>query len=71
MQTASACNVQHVEELDKVLTKNLQDADAQGLMVEEETVSVKIPAGVVDGMQLKVYRKRKRSTRKWYFRRSS
>ena len=30
------------------------DADAQGMKTEEETVSIKIPAGVVDGMQLKV-----------------
>lgn len=30
------------------------NADAQGLIAEEETVSIKIPAGVVDGMQLKV-----------------
>ena len=34
--------------------KRPSGADAQGLIVEEETVSVKIPAGVVDGMQLKV-----------------
>ena len=30
------------------------DADEQGLKIAEETVSIKIPAGVVDGMQLKV-----------------
>lgn len=30
------------------------NADAQGMVVEDETVSIKIPAGVVDGMQLKV-----------------
>ncbi|WP_339634184.1 DnaJ C-terminal domain-containing protein, partial [Bizionia echini] len=30
------------------------EADAQGMLVKEETVSIKIPAGVVDGMQLKV-----------------
>jgi len=30
------------------------NADAQGMLVQEETVSIKIPAGVVDGMQLKV-----------------
>ena len=29
-------------------------ADAQGMMTVEDTVSIKIPAGVVDGMQLKV-----------------
>ena len=30
------------------------NADAQGMILEDETVSIKIPAGVVDGMQLKV-----------------
>ena len=30
------------------------NADAQGMVLEDETVSIKIPAGVVDGMQLKV-----------------
>lgn len=32
-------------------------ADAQGMVLQDETVSVKIPAGVVDGMQLKVSNK--------------
>ena len=32
-------------------------ADAQGMILQDETVSVKIPAGVVDGMQLKVSNK--------------
>jgi molecular chaperone DnaJ len=39
------------------LDKKPATADAQGMMVEEETVSIKIPAGVVDGMQLKVSNK--------------
>jgi len=30
------------------------NADGQGMILEDETVSIKIPAGVVDGMQLKV-----------------
>jgi molecular chaperone DnaJ len=30
------------------------NADAQGMILEDETVSIKIPAGVVDGMQLKL-----------------
>ncbi len=34
-----------------------KDADAHGLIVEDETVSIKIPPGVVDGMQLKVSNK--------------
>ena len=38
----------------RTIDKKPADADAQGLKVAEETVSVKIPAGVVDGMQLKV-----------------
>ena len=32
-------------------------ADTQGMILQDETVSVKIPAGVVDGMQLKVSNK--------------
>ncbi|MGG7034606.1 MAG: molecular chaperone DnaJ [Flavobacterium sp.] len=38
----------------QILDKKPADADSQGLIVEEETVSIKIPAGVSDGMQLKV-----------------
>ncbi len=34
-----------------------KEADAHGLIVEDETVSIKIPPGVVDGMQLKVSNK--------------
>ena len=30
------------------------NADAHGMISSEETVSIKIPAGVVEGMQLKV-----------------
>ena len=37
-----------------MIDKKPADADAQGLVTKEETVSVKIPPGVVDGMQLKV-----------------
>jgi molecular chaperone DnaJ len=33
--------------------KKPANADAQGMILEDETVSIKIPAGVVDGMQLK------------------
>jgi len=52
MQTAATCTTcggsgQQIE-------KRAPGTDAQGLKQEEETVSVKIPAGVVDGMQLKV-----------------
>lgn len=41
----------------QVIDKKPNDADAQGLKSVEETVSIKIPAGVVDGMQLRVDRK--------------
>jgi hypothetical protein len=43
------------------------------MILEDETVSIKIPAGVVDGMQLKVSNKRKRCARKqcsWRFNRN-
>lgn len=52
MQTSSPCNVcgGSGQEIDK----RPADADADGLKAKEETISVKIPAGVVEGMQLKV-----------------
>lgn len=34
-----------------------KEADAQGMIMQDETVSIKIPAGVSDGMQLKVSNK--------------
>ncbi|WP_223033119.1 molecular chaperone DnaJ [Hanstruepera marina] len=52
MQTASTCNV--CGGAGQTIDKKPSDADAQGLIIKEETVSIKIPAGVVDGMQLKV-----------------
>ncbi|WP_431136106.1 molecular chaperone DnaJ [Psychroserpens mesophilus] len=52
MQTASACPT--CGGAGQSIDKKPNDADAQGLKVQEETVSVKIPAGVVDSMQLKV-----------------
>ncbi|MFD1163223.1 molecular chaperone DnaJ [Hwangdonia seohaensis] len=52
MQTSAPCNV--CGGAGQTLDKKPADADAQGLKVAEETVSIKIPAGVVDGMQLKV-----------------
>ena len=52
MQTSSPCNV--CGGAGQVIDKKPADADAQGLKVVEETVSIKIPAGVVDDMQLKV-----------------
>ena len=38
----------------KVVDKRGSGADAQGLVSQSETISVKIPAGVSDGMQLRV-----------------
>ncbi len=52
MQTSAPCNV--CGGAGQTIDKKPADADAQGLKVAEETVSIKIPAGVVDGMQLKV-----------------
>ena len=52
MQTASACPT--CGGAGQSIDKKPADADTQGLKVAEETVSIKIPAGVVDGMQLKV-----------------
>ncbi|GAA4242335.1 MULTISPECIES: molecular chaperone DnaJ [Winogradskyella] len=52
MQTAAACPT--CGGAGQSIDKKPSDADAQGLKVSEETVTVKIPAGVVDGMQLKV-----------------
>ena len=52
MQTASPCTT--CGGAGKMIDNRPSDADAQGLKVSEETVSIKIPAGVEDGMQLKV-----------------
>jgi molecular chaperone DnaJ len=52
MQTSAPCST--CGGAGQSIDKRPDGADAQGLVVEEETVSIKIPAGVVDGMQLKV-----------------
>ena len=52
MQTATTCNT--CGGAGQVIDKRPTGADGQGLQVKEETVSIKIPAGVVEGMQLKV-----------------
>ena len=52
MQTASNCNV--CGGVGQQIDKRPPTADASGLKVEEETVSIKIPPGVEQGMQLKV-----------------
>lgn len=52
MQTSAPCHT--CSGSGQILDKKPEGTDAHGLRVEEETVAVKIPAGVVDGMQLKV-----------------
>ena len=52
MQTASPCGT--CGGSGQIIDQKPDGADAQGLKVKEETVSIKIPAGVEDGMQLKV-----------------
>ncbi|NNL01529.1 MAG: DnaJ domain-containing protein, partial [Eudoraea sp.] len=52
MQTAATCN--SCGGSGQIIDKRPKDADAQGLKVVEETVSIKIPPGVEQGMQLKV-----------------
>jgi len=52
MQTASPCNT--CGGAGQMIDKKPANADSHGLVQTDETVSIKIPAGVVDGMQLKV-----------------
>lgn len=52
MQTAATCST--CGGSGQILDGKLGDADAQGLKISEETVSINIPAGVEEGMQLKV-----------------
>ncbi|MEP2934899.1 MAG: molecular chaperone DnaJ [Gilvibacter sp.] len=52
MQTAATCST--CGGSGQMIDKKPSNADASGLIVTEETVSIKIPAGVEDGMQLKV-----------------
>jgi len=52
MQTAATCSA--CGGSGQTIDKKPSGADAQGLIVQEETVSIKIPAGVEEGMQLKV-----------------
>ena len=52
MQTATTCNT--CQGTGQILANRPAGADAQGMIKKEETVSIKIPAGVEEGMQLKV-----------------
>ncbi|WP_298152481.1 molecular chaperone DnaJ [Flavobacterium sp.] len=55
MQSASTCNT--CGGTGQIVESKPNNADAYGLLLQEETVSIKIPAGVTDGMQLKVSNK--------------
>ena len=52
MQTASTCPTCHGA--GEVLDKRPKGADSSGLEIKEEVVSIKIPSGVTEGVQLKV-----------------
>jgi molecular chaperone DnaJ len=52
MQTATTCPT--CQGAGEVIDHKPHGANAQGLVYKEESVSIKIPAGVVDGVQLKV-----------------
>lgn len=52
MQTAATCST--CGGSGQIIDYKPAGSDASGMMLSEETVSIKIPAGVVDGMQLKV-----------------
>ena len=52
MQTATTCN--SCGGAGEMMDKKPNGADAQGLIVKEETVSINIPEGVTEGVQLKV-----------------
>jgi len=52
MQTSTHCS--NCGGSGQIIDHRPTGADAHGLKVEEETVSIRIPAGVEDGMQLKV-----------------
>ena len=52
MQTAATCSA--CGGSGQIIDKKPSDADGQGLKVVEDTVSINIPAGVEEGMQLKV-----------------
>jgi molecular chaperone DnaJ len=52
MQTASTCPT--CQGAGEILDTRPKGADSSGLEIKEETVSIKIPAGVTEGVQLKV-----------------
>lgn len=52
MQTATTCGT--CQGAGEILNSKPNGSDAQGLIVKEETVSINIPEGVTEGVQLKV-----------------
>jgi len=52
MQTATTCGT--CQGAGEVIANKPNGSDIQGLVVKEETVSIQIPAGVTEGVQLKV-----------------
>jgi molecular chaperone DnaJ len=52
MQTASTCPT--CQGAGEIIDKRPKGSDNNGLEIKEETVSIKIPAGVTEGVQLKV-----------------
>ena len=52
MQTSSTCP--SCNGVGKIVDKKPSNTDSNGMIKKEETVSIKIPAGVEEGMQLKV-----------------
>ncbi|PQJ81792.1 molecular chaperone DnaJ [Polaribacter glomeratus] len=52
MQTATTCST--CSGAGEIISSKPSGADDQGLIVKEETVSINIPAGVTEGVQLKV-----------------
>ena len=52
MQTTQACPA--CQRMGKTIDKNLVVQTSNGMLQKEEVVSINIPAGVEDGMQLKV-----------------
>ena len=52
MQTSTTCST--CQGTGEIIDSKPNGSDAQGLIVKEETVSIQIPAGVTEGVQLKV-----------------
>jgi molecular chaperone DnaJ len=52
MQTATTCGT--CQGTGEIISSKPNGSDSQGLVIKEETVSINIPAGVTEGVQLKV-----------------